>query len=64
VSLDFGFEDGDFEVILGGEGLCRSYSSCDLIALQEIDRYRGFEDTCFVYYEGNLQTQTKSPEYG
>jgi mRNA deadenylase 3'-5' endonuclease subunit Ccr4 len=64
VSLDFGLRRWRLlEVILGTKVSANSTSSCDLIALQEIDRYRGFFAPIMRLfgYEGIFKPKPKSP---
>jgi endonuclease/exonuclease/phosphatase family metal-dependent hydrolase len=64
VSLDFRLRRWRLlEVILGTRGCTDSASSCDLIALQEIDRYRGFFAPIMRLfgYEGIFKPKPRSP---
>jgi endonuclease/exonuclease/phosphatase family metal-dependent hydrolase len=64
VSLDFGLRRWRLlEVILGTSVSADSSSSCDLIALQEIDRYRGFFAPIMRLfgYEGIFKPKPRSP---
>jgi endonuclease/exonuclease/phosphatase family metal-dependent hydrolase len=64
VSLDFGLRRWRLlEVILGTMVSADSSSSCDLIALQEIDRYRGFFAPIMRLfgYEGIFKPKPRSP---
>lgn len=64
VSLDFGLRRWRLlEVILGTRVSADSTSSCDLIAMQEIDRYRGFFAPIMRLfgYEGIFKPKPRSP---